>query len=59
MENIKVVKEAGSNGLYRVTRDGQKLGIVILCHAGWQARHAGVNRMHATKALAVADLAAR
>lgn len=59
MENIKVVKEAGSNGLYRVSRDGQKLGIIILTHSGWQARHAGVNHMHATKAKAIADLASR
>lgn len=61
METTKVVTKAvkGTNGQFVVFRGTTRIGAVKMLHRGWEASFCGVRTVHATKALAIAELAAR
>lgn len=68
MENTKVVSQTPEatiwtnktgNGQFTVFRGTKCIGTVTMKHRGWEARYAGVSTKHSTKALAIAELAAR
>lgn len=46
-------------GEYTVFRGQKRIGVVTLKHRGWEASFCGIRTRHATKARAIAELAAR
>lgn len=62
MAQVIATRVPSSNGLYKVTKGGEKLGTVKLTGnpgAKWEASFCGVRRYFPTKAQAIQDLASR